>query len=78
MFSLAAEAGVLSASPDLGQPPVDTGQQEGKLESQRDEGQDQSYLLAPEEDAVMESQELLPAVSHGVNSGENEAEPAQP
>ena len=77
MFNLAPEAGVLSACPDLGQPPVQAGQQEGNLEGQREERQQEGDLLAPQEDAVVEHQEFVPAVSQGVRGGETETKPAQ-
>ena len=54
MFNLAPEAGVLSARPDLSQPPVQAGQQEGNLEGQCEEREQESNLLAPQEDAVLQ------------------------
>ena len=75
---LAADAGELPARPDPGEPPVQTGQEEGSLECERDQGEDQSDLLRAEEHAVLELQQLVPAVSHDVGGGEEEAEPAQP
>ena len=74
---LAADAGEFPARPDPGEPPVQTGQQQGSLQCQCDQREDQSDLLRAEEDAVLEPEQLVPAVSHDVGGGEEEAEPTQ-
>ena len=71
-------------SPDISEPVIHPGQEEGQLGQDGEEGQGQGQLLATREDAVLPAEQLagagegvVEAVEPGVEGAQEEAQPPQ-
>ena len=74
----AAESLIRTALSDPGQPGVHiTGKQQRRLEDQGEAGEEERDLLSPEEEAIIEPEQLSITIGSAVKRREDEAEPAQ-
>ena len=73
----AAESLIRAALSDPRQPGVNTGKQQRRLEDQGEAGEEERDLLSPEEEAIIEPEQLSITIGSAVKRREDEAEPAQ-
>ena len=72
----AAESLIRLALSDPGQPGVNTGKQQRRLEDQGEAGEKERDLLSPEEEAIIEPEQFSITIRSAVKRREDEAEPA--
>ena len=74
---LEAECLIGAALSDPGQSGVNTGKQQRRLEDQGEAGEEERDLLSPEEEAIIEPEQLSITIGSAVKRREDEAEPSQ-